>query len=408
MKIALLTLGTRGDVQPFAVLGKALQKRGHEVTLATAGNFASLIASHNLHFVPVNADFQEILNSKEGKKMMSNPFSARKHLNQLIYPMMQDALIKFYKIATESDRVLFHVKAMTDCFAEHLPGRLIRTNVVPAIEPTGEFVNPIISSMGLPSFLNRFSYKLSDLGMKMMSKPINSFRKTVGINSKYRKPQLPSIYGISPFFLQQPKDFPLSSRFTGFWLDESTQELEKDVVDFINRGEAPLLITFGSMPFESKIDLAKTLDHLTKKLSTRLIIVKGWGLNNTVALEKNDKIKVITSAPYDKLFPYIKAAIHHGGIGTVAACLKAGKPFATCPVLYPLGDQHFWGTVAFKKGVGLKPLPLKKLDAPALIQAAKELLMNKKLHAASGLMMEKIQTENGTANAVDIVESFYK
>ncbi len=31
MKIALLTLGTRGDVQPYAVLGKALKDRGHEV-----------------------------------------------------------------------------------------------------------------------------------------------------------------------------------------------------------------------------------------------------------------------------------------------------------------------------------------------------------------------------------------
>ncbi len=408
MKIVLLTLGTRGDVQPFAVLGKRLQQRGHEVTLATARNFASFIESYNLPFVAVNADFQEVLNSPEGKKMMSNPFSARKHLNRLIYPMMEDALSKFYKIARENDRVLFHVKAMTDCFAEHLPGKLIRTNVVPAIEPTREFVNPIISFMGLPSFLNRFSYKLSDLGMKMMSKPINSFRKSVGINTKYKKPGLPSIYGISPSFLGQPKDFPPDSRFTGFWLDESKQDLDKDVVDFINNGQAPLLITFGSMPFESKIDLAKTLAQLTKELNTRLIIVKGWGLNNTEELEKNNNIKVISSAPYDKLFPHIKAVLHHGGIGTIAACLKAGKPFGTFPVLYPLGDQHFWGTVAFKKGLGLKPLPLKKIDAPVLIQAAKELLVNKKLHAISGLMMEKMQLENGTDNAADLIESFYQ
>ena len=68
MKIALLTLGTRGDVQPFAVLGKKLRQRGHEVTLATAGNFASFIQTYDLPFVAVNADFQEILNSPEGKK----------------------------------------------------------------------------------------------------------------------------------------------------------------------------------------------------------------------------------------------------------------------------------------------------------------------------------------------------
>ncbi len=408
MKIALLTLGTRGDVQPFAVLGKKLQSRGHQVTLATANNFASFIGSYNLPFVPVNADFQEILNSPEGKKMMSNPFSARKHLNRLIYPMMEDALSKFYKIATENDRVLFHVKAMTDCFEEHLPGKLIRTNVVPAIEPTSEFVNPIISFMGLPSFLNRFSYKLSDLGMKMMSKPINTFRKSVGIDTKYKKPKLPSIYGISPSFLDQPKDFPRDSHFTGFWFDESTEELEKEITEFLDAGDPPLLITFGSMPFESKIDLYKSLDQLTKELAVRLIVIKGWGLNNADEFQNNTSIKVIGSAPYEKLFPHVKAIIHHGGIGTIAACIKAGKPFATCPVLYPLGDQHFWGTVAFKKGIGLRPLPLKKFDTTTLIEAAKELLKNNKLHTVSGLMMEKIQLENGTEHATDLVESFYK
>ena len=406
MKIALLTLGTRGDVQPFAVLGRKLQQGGHGVTLATASNFASFVESYNLPFVSVNADFQEILNSEEGKKMMSNPFSARKHLNRLIYPMMEDALSKFYSIALENDRVLFHVKAMTDCFAEHLPGKLIRTNVVPAIEPTREFVNPIISFMGLPSFLNRFSYKLSDLGMKMMSKPINSFRKSVGIRHKFKKPQLPSIYGISSSFLQQPKDFPHDSHFTGFWLEESMQELDQDVIDFLSAGDPPILITFGSMPFESKIDLYKTLDQLTKELNVRLIIVKGWGLSKTEEFKENSNIKVITAAPYDKLFPYIRAAIHHGGIGTIAECLRAGKPFATCPVLYPLGDQHFWGTVAFKKGIGLKPLPLKKITATTLIQAARELLRNKKLHAISELMKEKLQLEDGTAKAVTLIENF--
>ena len=102
MKIALLTLGTRGDVQPFAVLGKALKARGHEVTLCSAANFADFLLPYDLNFVAVDADFQEILNSEEGKKMMSNPFSARKHLNRLIYPMMRDAMTKFHQLSKEN------------------------------------------------------------------------------------------------------------------------------------------------------------------------------------------------------------------------------------------------------------------------------------------------------------------
>ena len=188
-----------------------------------------------------------------------------------------------------------------------------------------------------------------------MSKPIDNFRKGIGLTGKYKKPDLPSIYGLSNYFLSQPKDYPANCRFTGFWFDHSQHELGSDILNFINNGEAPILFTLGSMPFKSKINLVNAFDRLTKELNPRLIVVKGWGFTNTEELGQNKNVKVITAAPYDKLMPHIKAAIHHGGIGTAAECMRAGKPFLTCPVLYPLGDQHFWGTVAYKKAISLKP-----------------------------------------------------
>lgn len=405
MKIALLTLGTRGDVQPFAVLGKALKARGHKVTLCSAANFADFLLPYDLNFVAVDADFQEILNSEEGKKMMSNPFSARKHLNRLIYPMMRDAMTKFHQLSKENEVVLFHVKAMADYYADGLACKFIRTNVVPAIEPTREFINPIVSFSGLPSFMNRMSYKLSDLGMKMMSKPIYQFRESIGLNKKFKKLHLPSIYGISNYFLTKPKDYPANSYYTGFWFEHSNTELEKELVEFFSNGEPPLLLTFGSMPYKSKIDLPNALQRITKELNTRLVVIKGWGLNNTEELQNNPAIKVVESAPYDKLMPQIRAAVHHGGIGTVAECLRAGKPFLTCPVLYPLGDQHFWGTVAYKKGLGLKPIPLKKMNEEKLLVAVRELLNNKQLYENSRKIMEQLKTENGVVNAIEVIEN---
>jgi sterol 3beta-glucosyltransferase len=89
MKIAILTLGTRGDVQPYAVLGQALKLRGHQVTLSTAKNFENLVLSYGLDFIPVEADFQAILDSDEGKKMMKgNPFAIKRNLNTWTYPLI--------------------------------------------------------------------------------------------------------------------------------------------------------------------------------------------------------------------------------------------------------------------------------------------------------------------------------
>ncbi len=61
-------MGTQGDVQPFAILGRALKNRGHQVTLSTAKNFETLVKSYDIDFLPIEADFQEFLNSDEGKK----------------------------------------------------------------------------------------------------------------------------------------------------------------------------------------------------------------------------------------------------------------------------------------------------------------------------------------------------
>ncbi len=404
MKIAILTLGTQGDVQPYAILGQALKLRGHQVTLSTAKNFELLVKSYDIDFLPVDADFQEFLNSEEGKKMMKNPFRAKKNLSIWVYPMIYNSMNVFYNLAKDSERVIYHIKTMGDYFADQFPEKMIKANVIPAFQLTKEFINPVFSALPLPSFLNSLSYKLSDLGISMMMKPVNEFRKDAGLPVKFKKPNLPSIYGISEYFLDKPKDYPANSYFTGFWTSPSSTELSKDLTDFINQGEPALLITFGSMTFETKMDLPNAINRLSKELNVRVIVVKGWGFNDTQKLETNSSIKVITSAPYDKLFPYVKAVIHHGGIGTISACIIAGKPFFTCPVLYPLGDQHFWASIAHKKCIALKPIALKKMTENMLIDKAKELLSTEELYSKSLKLSEKIKPENGVDNAIELIE----
>ena len=158
------------------------------------------------------------------------------------------------------------------------------------------------------------------------------------------------------------------------------------------------------MPFDSKLDLKELIKSVTEKLQTRVILVKGWGLTDTKDLENIDSIKVISTAPYDKLFPLVKAIVHHGGIGTMAACLKAGKPVMTCPVLYPMGDQFFWGAIAFNKGVGLKPIPLKKMTQDNFLSNVKALLTNEELYINARQLSEKLATEDGIKNAIEIIE----
>jgi sterol 3beta-glucosyltransferase len=363
LKIAILTLGTRGDVQPYAVLGRTLKERGHSVTLATAKNFESLVLSYGIHFEPVEADYQEVLNTPEGKKMMkANPLAIQRNLEKWVYPLIENSLNTFYQLAQEADLVLYHVKSLADTFADQFPEKMIKAMVVPVIEPTRAFANPAFSGVYFPKFFNRFTYKLTDLSMKTVANPVKRFRIKNGLSEKFTKVSTPVLYGISKHFLFEPNDFSSQSYFSGFWNETSQMPLSEDLQQFLNTGEKPLLVTFGSMPFSTKMNLEKALLHLVQTENIRVIVMRGWGVAKTENWAQHPQIFVAESAPFDTLFPMVKAAIHHGGIGTTANCLQAGIPFWVCPVLYPVGDQQFWGNLAFEKGLALKPVPLKKLS----------------------------------------------
>lgn len=405
MNIAILTLGTRGDVQPYAVLGQALQQRGHKVTLATAKNFESLVLSYGIDFVAVQADFQAILESDDGKRMLKgNIFAIKRNLNTWIFPLIKDSLCEFYSLALKSDKVIYHVKTLADCFADQFPEKMIRASVIPIIEPTTDFANPSFSGLRIPKFLFKLSYTLANLSIKLLSNPIGHFRKECNLPKRFTTPLIKNIYGVSSHLLAMPNDYSTLSRFTGFWFGQSGNELSPELLEFLRDGEPPIVITFGSMPFQCKFDLQKAVLKLTNEFNIRAIVIRGWGLENTHDLENCINIKVISDAPYEKLFPKVRAIIHHGGIGTTAECLRAGKPFFICPILYPIGDQLFWGHQTYKKGLAVKPVPLKKLTEKIFFRSVHELLTNDQLYSNAMRLSELLRVENGLQNAIDEVE----
>lgn len=405
MKITLFTLGTRGDVQPFAILGEALAKRGHSVTLCTAKNFRSFVEGHNINFHPVNINSEQLINSKYGQQIMKvNLFHLKRNLKKFIYPIIKTSLNEFYKLAQDSDLIIYRTKTLADVFLNELDCKAIRAAVVPAMEETTAFINPIMSGLKLPSFLNRWSYRFNDLRFMFFKKPIDQFRKQHGLTEDMQDVQdIPGIYGISSHFLTRPDDWADNQHLTGFWFSNEKSVLDPELERFISSGKPPLLITFSSMPVEKELN--ELIANCINDIDERFIIIKGWGEWN---IEESEKIKVISSAPFDALFPKMKAVIHHGGLGTTAECLRAGKPMFICPPVYPFGDQYFWGDLAYQRGVGVKPVPLSSLTQKKFLKGIKHLLSDEKIYRNSKVLAEKINKEKGVEKAVDMIEEILK
>lgn len=405
MKITILTLGTRGDVQPYAVLGKELANRGHDVILSTAKNFKELVESYHLNFHPIDADYEQILNSEEGKKMLKgNPFAIQRNFTKLISPIIEQSLNEFYSLAQESDLTIYRPKTLANVFTNQLSILAVKAAVVPAMMETTAFPNPSMSGFRIPEFLYKWSYKINDLKFKILSKPIKQFHIQNGLDEEFPvNSNEVCLYGISPHFLERPDDWPVNHHLTGFWFSNHAHHIPEYIEQFINEGTEPILVTFGSMPLPKK--LSNLIVQAAQQLNQRFLIVKGWGDLDIVELSNSENIKIIDPLPFEALFSKVKAIVHHGGIGTVAECIRAGKPMFICPAVYPLGDQFFWGDLSYKKGVGVKPVPLLYLKPEIFMKRIKELVSNERLYHNSKELAVKIQSENGVKKAADLIEN---
>jgi len=94
----------------------------------------------------------------------------------------------------------------------------------------------------------------------------------------------------------------------------------------------------------------------------------------------------------------VSAVCHHGGAGTTAAGLRAGKPSIIVPFF---GDQFFWGNVVEKCGAGPPPLPGKYITVQELIEAFKS-VHEPAMRTVAEHIREVISHENGCATALRI------
>jgi sterol 3beta-glucosyltransferase len=135
VKIAILTLGTRGDVRPYVALGAGLKQAGNEVTLVTAKGFDELVAGRGLRYVALDLDLLELARSPEGKAALRSARGAWRLLRQLLSAWRQ-MLVDEWEAARSAEAIVYHPKALGGFhIAEALgvPGFLVLP--VPALSP---------------------------------------------------------------------------------------------------------------------------------------------------------------------------------------------------------------------------------------------------------------------------------
>jgi UDP:flavonoid glycosyltransferase YjiC (YdhE family) len=134
-----------------------------------------------------------------------------------------------------------------------------------------------------------------------------------------------------------------------------------------------------------------------KLAGVRALVSKGWGGLGADDAGNPDNIFMLGNVPHDWLFQHVSAVVHHGGAGTTAAGILAGRPTVVVPFF---GDQPFWGAMIARAGAGPEPITYKRLTAESLAEQIRIALKPETITKAKILSAE-MNSETGADSGAD-------
>lgn len=393
-KIAMFTMGTRGDVQPYIYLSRGLVKAGYDVTLASHPCWRNLIESYGIHFEPVGPDINIEEEAAVIRGKSSNAMISMIRCMNFIMKIIQGSSGEVYKLSEGKDLIVVTHSKMGAVEAGVLGiptvDVTLQTEMIPEKNKPVKFTDKLMGNM---------------IG-KQINKPYDKIRRQYGLKPMKTGDEIRSdkfnLIPVSKFVLERSTYWESNNIITGYWYEEEKDYVpDERLLNFINAGDAPAVLALGAMSFEDEADRAK-LDMFVKafqKTGTRAVI---QGFRKTLAdYELPDTMIACGSVPHSWLFRHGKFVIHHCGFGTSASSLIYGIP--SIPVPHVL-DQLSFAMQLEKLDVATKHIDAKDLSESVLTAAIEEMNSSyavKKQNAVS--ISEKIKTENGVDEAVRLI-----
>ncbi|KAL3477802.1 hypothetical protein BJX99DRAFT_121948 [Aspergillus californicus] len=414
LRITCLTIGSRGDVQPYIALCKGLLAEGHKPKIATHAEFEPWIRGHGIDFGLVDGDPAELMRLCVENGMFTYAFL--KKAASEFRGWIDDLLSSAWRSCQGSDLLIESPSAMAGIhIAEALRIPYFRGFTMPWTRTRAYPHAFIIPDYRLGGSFNAATYVLFEtVFWKAIAGQVNRWRKKeLGLKAtnrdKMQADKVPFLYNYSPTVVPPPLDYPDWIRITGYWFlsEGSDWTPPKELTDFIKRARQDkkkiVYIGFGSVVVSDPPALTRTVVESVRKADVRCILSKGWSArlgdpaSTTVEMPLPDEIHQIQSAPHDWLFSQIDAAVHHGGAGTTGASLRSGVPTIIKPFF---GDQHFFGNRVEALGVGVC---MKRMNISWFSRALWEVTHDERMIVRARRLGERIRSEDGVATAIQII-----
>jgi UDP:flavonoid glycosyltransferase YjiC (YdhE family) len=405
-RFVLATVGTTGDVRPFATLAAALRAAGHDVRAISWELHREQFEAAGAEFVAAGpaTTWHEIAD------VARQAADARSPLDQVAILRdfhLRDA-VPHYRALREAlpggDVVVLHgIHSLGEAAARDAGLRWATAVFDPVLLPTGTRPPPGLPPLGP---LNGAAWWLLDRMLGRLNGPLDSAlweagSPSAGSISLFRgRSSLLHLVACSPAIAGLPSDLPESVRFTGAWAPPTEPDaLPAEVEAFLATGGPPAFVTFGSMAFSDAQRLSQVVVEGLRHAGLRGIVQSG-----AAGLRPQAPSAVVLSVgelDHRALLPRVAVAVHHGGAGTTHTVTSAGIPSVVVP---HIGDQVFWADRLRRFGAAPRPIPPSKLTGATLGERMREAATSAALRAGSTRLAELVRAEDGLAASVRMLE----
>jgi UDP:flavonoid glycosyltransferase YjiC (YdhE family) len=292
------------------------------------------------------------------QRMTADPVS---HVRDFIIPFLREAYADTLTILEDADlAVVNHVSLGARLAVE----KLGLPHIVVVLQPTLFFsaYDPP-KFVGVPFALpprspfgvgwNRLLLWLISLtGPAPYARPLREFRDEVGLGEAERSmifhadPNARSMLGLySPKMGSVQPDFPANSSIVGFsFYDREDPSEGADLPEleaFLDAGPPPLVFSLGTFAIHASGRFYQQSVVAAQSLGMRAVLLASEEEVARLRPHLPAQARAYSYVPHSRLFPRAAAIIHHGGMGTAAQALRAGKPQLVVPFLFEQPDNAY-------------------------------------------------------------------
>jgi sterol 3beta-glucosyltransferase len=396
MNIAVPTVGSRGDVQPYIALSRALAEAGHSVTLASHPAMRALVEGGGVRFAAVGPEID--LAAMAAKIRYGSPswLLGFKRLFESVFAALEQSHAELLALCRTADLVI----------VSHLGAGSIEADALSLPTASVTFTPEALPATASSSAQTRSP--LAGPGLdRLITRPFNRLRGRLGVRPMgphgILSPRL-NLMPLSPRVSPPDAAWAPQHRLVGYWLSDQGRSFvpPATLAAFIAAGERPIVVSLGAMSLggEDAGETAEVLLEAVARAGVRAVVQGFDGVLDEARLPA--RAFHAPPVPHEWLLAQAALVVHHGGFGTTAAAFHAGVPSVVIPHIV---DQFIWGDRVARLGVGPTPIPRRELTAEKLAAAITETLRDATLRARAAALRDELRSETGLQTAVRLIEA---